>query len=250
MKKSLPIIVRQLLARLVFGGVSPPRLRRQQLASRWLTGYGIEIGALYNPLAVSATSKVTYVDRMDVEGLRRHYPELSKESLIPVDIIDDGEFLTKFSDESQDFIIANHFLEHCENPIGAVATWLRVLRSDGIAYVAVPDKRFTFDYARPATTWQHVLRDWRKGFLWSREEHYREWAKLVENTPPREINARVQTLMKIGYSIHFHVWTSQTLQEFFHRCNTELSFPFTICEFVRNEREIIVVLKKVEEPYV
>ena len=249
-KKSLSIIVRRLLARLCFGGISAHRRRRQQLASRWLRGCGIEIGALHNPLAVSAKSKVTYVDRMDVEGLRRHYPELSKESLMPVEIIDGGELLAKFADESQDFVIANHLLEHCENPIGTLAAWLRVLRSGGIAYIAVPDKRFTFDYARPATIWEHLLRDWREGFLWSREEHYREWAELVESKPPQEIDAHVQELMNIRYSIHFHVWTSQTFREFFHRCETELNLPFTICEFVRNGTETIVVLKKVEKPYV
>ena len=245
MKKSLPITVRQLLARLCFGGKSTRNRRRQQVASRWLTGHGIEIGALHNPLVVSVRSKVTYVDRMDVAGLRRHYPELAKDSLLSVDIIDDGELLAKFPDESQDFIIANHFLEHCENPIGVIAAWLRVLRVGGIAYATVPDKRFTFDYARPATTWQHILRDWSEGSLWSRKEHYREWAELVESTSPREVNARVQELMNTSYSIHFHVWTSQTLREFVHRCETELSLPFTICEFVRNGLETIVVFKKI-----
>ena len=131
------------------------------------------------------------------------------------------------------------------DPIGVIAAWLRVLRPGGIAFAAVPDKRFTFDYARPATTWQHILRDWSEGSLWSRKEHYREWAELVESTSPREVNSRVQELMNTSYSIHFHVWTSQTLREFVHRCETELSLPFTICEFVRNGLETIVVFKKI-----
>jgi predicted SAM-dependent methyltransferase len=245
MKKAPQLILRRMLAgpRQLF-----QRGRRKKIACRWLTGDGIEIGALHNPLSVPAECKVTYVDRMDVEDLRRQYTELSKSSLIPVDIVDDGEFLIKISNESQNFVIANHFLEHCENPIAALEAWLRVLKLGGIAFVTVPDKRFTFDFARPTTKWQHVLREYHEGCSWSRQEHYREWAELVDGVPAQELFSRVQTLMNLRYSIHFHVWTSQSLSNFFNRCEMETGLPFTICKFIPNGTETIVVLKKIEIP--
>jgi len=53
--------------------VAPPagayRLRTL-LTDEFLAGSGIEIGALHHPLAVPAGAKVTYVDRLDVHGLR------------------------------------------------------------------------------------------------------------------------------------------------------------------------------------
>ena len=52
---------------------------------------------------------MTYVDRMDENDLRRHYPELNDLPLVKVNIVDDGEKLTAFEPNSQDFIIANHF---------------------------------------------------------------------------------------------------------------------------------------------
>jgi predicted SAM-dependent methyltransferase len=60
---------------------------------------------------------VKYVDRLNVTELRKHYPELDHVNLVPVDIIDDGESLPSFKDESLDFIIANHILEHSAKPL-------------------------------------------------------------------------------------------------------------------------------------
>ena len=82
---------------------------RKSLAKRFIRGCGIEIGALHNPLWVPPRSRVTYVDRMDENDLRRHYPELNDLPLVKVNIVDDGEKLTAFEPNSQDFIIANHF---------------------------------------------------------------------------------------------------------------------------------------------
>ena len=93
---------------------------RKSLAKRFIRGRGIEIGALHNPLWVPPRSCVTYVDRMDENDLRRHYPELNDLPLVKVNIVDDGEKLTAFEPNSQDFIIANHFLEHAQNPISTI----------------------------------------------------------------------------------------------------------------------------------
>ncbi len=64
-------------------------------------------------------------------------------------MIDDGEHLASIGDESVDFVVANHFIEHCRDPIGALTTLLRVVRPGGVVFMAVPDKRQTFDRARP-----------------------------------------------------------------------------------------------------
>lgn len=50
---------------------------------------------------------------MTVFDLREHYSELSSLDLVIVDIICDGEKLEKIENDSQDFVIANHFFEHC-----------------------------------------------------------------------------------------------------------------------------------------
>lgn len=88
----------------------------------YLHGEGIEIGALHQPLDVSGLpiTRIRYVDRYDVPRLREHYPELGLHTIIPVDIVDDGQVLSKIEDESLDFIIANSMIEHSDNPLGAI----------------------------------------------------------------------------------------------------------------------------------
>lgn len=217
---------------------------RRALAKRYLRGSGIEIGPLHYPLPVGPQARVRTVDRLTLDELRRHYPELGEFALAKPDVVDDGERLEKFADGSLDFIVANHFLEHCQNPIATVATLLRVLRPGGRVFLAVPDKRHTFDSGRPVTTFDHVLRDFREGPLRSYESHLGEWATYVEKTAPESVGARVRELREQQYSIHFHCWTQSELLELFSRLPRETSLRYEVVEFFQNGGECIVILEK------
>ena len=132
---------------------------RREFADRFLAGSGLEIGALHLPLKTPPRAKVRYVDRMSVDDLRSEYAELAEWDLTPVDVIDNGELLTTIPDGSQDFVIANHFLEHCEDPISTIGTHLSKLKPGGVLFYAVPDKRYTFDCRRPVTPLDHMVAD-------------------------------------------------------------------------------------------
>ncbi|MBW8051172.1 MAG: methyltransferase domain-containing protein [Cytophagales bacterium] len=140
------------------------KIDRESIANLYLTGNGIEIGALHLPLKVPPSASVKYVDILPKSELEKHYPELLKDyELVEVDIVDDGEYLIKIQNSSLNFVIACHFLEHCQNPIAAVENFLRVLKPGGILYLAVPDKRYTFDKDRPITSFEHLLKDYEEG---------------------------------------------------------------------------------------
>lgn len=219
---------------------------RRTLAHRYLRGSGLEIGALHYPQEVPEGSNVSYVDRMDTADLRKQYPELSKESLVEPDIIDDGEKLSKVESASQDFIIANHFLEHCMDPIGTIENHLRVLKPGGFLFLGVPDKRDTFDKERPATTVAHLARDYTEGGQVSRHEHFQEWVGMMDKLSGTEADARVKELEEIDYSIHFHVWTPWEFTELLLYCKKELKFPIALEVIEKNHHEFIVVVKKDE----
>jgi SAM-dependent methyltransferase len=218
--------------------------RRRRISRRYLHGAGLEIGALHRPLGVPADAHVRYVDRMDVAELRSHYPELQAENLVTVDIIDNGELLASQADASADFIIANHFIEHTEDPIGALSNHLRVLRSGGILYLAVPDRRRTFDVDREPSPLAHVARDHRDGPAWSRALHQEEWARLVEKVPVDEVPERVRWLEEHDYSIHFHVWNPEEFRALLEFARDEEALPFAIEELQRNDHEFIVILRR------
>ncbi|MGA2470504.1 MAG: methyltransferase domain-containing protein [Solirubrobacteraceae bacterium] len=219
-------------------------VRRRRLSRRYLHGQGLEIGALHRPLPVAKDVTVRYVDRMHAASLRAHYPELQDEPLVDVDIIDNGETLSSQPDASADFIIANHFIEHTEDPIGAIANHLRALRPGGILYLAVPDRRHTFDSGREPTSLVHVVRDHREGPTWSRATHQREWAIHVEKVPETEAAERVRWLEEHDYSIHFHVWDPDSFRKLLEFARDEEKLPFVIQELTPNDHEFIVILRR------
>jgi SAM-dependent methyltransferase len=223
------------------------RTMREVIAWEYLKGNGLEIGALHGPLPLPPNVRASYVDRLTVEELRVHYPELKNLPLVPLDIIDDGEKLNSVPDGSQDFVIASHFIEHTQDPIGTIKRFLAVLKPGGILYLVVPDKRGTFDVRRQLTTLEHLYRDHEEGPAWSYEAHYYDMVEGVwENRPKEEIEAEAKRLMAIEYSIHFHVWTHTTFWEMLMAIRTRYAMPFDIYSLFYNEPgpESIVVLAK------
>ena len=218
--------------------------KRREIASQYLKGEGIEVGPLNAPLEVPAGVKVHYIDRMSVAELRTHYPELAGVNLIDVDIIDDGETLAGTQDNSWDFVIANHMIEHCQNPIGALENFLRVVKPEGIVYMGVPDKRHTFDRDRPLTSLDHLIRDYKEGPEWSRLPHYEEYVRLVDKFPEAQVAERMQYLVDIDYSIHFHVWTPDTFSELIQYFQQKLSVGLEVKLFQENCGEFICIFSK------
>jgi SAM-dependent methyltransferase len=185
---------------------------RDDLAFRYLRGDGIEIGALYSPLRVPPAARVRYVDHASGDELREIYPE--HDWLMAPDVIDEGERLGKFEDGSLDFVIANHMLEHAEDPIEALHHFLRVLRPGGILFLTLPDARHSFDGRRERTTVEHLLRDHREGPEVSRRQHYEEWARIIECVPEDQVARRADEFAAQGARNHFHVWELDTFLAF------------------------------------
>jgi predicted SAM-dependent methyltransferase len=212
---------------------------KRRRAVRWLNGAGIEIGALHNPLPVPSNAHVQYVDRMHSEELRRHYPELASESLAPVSIIGDAHDLSAIADGSLDFVIANHLVEHLDNPIRGLKEMVRVLRPGGVLYIALPEPRVSFDRFRELTPVGHIIDEYRNGPDSARGEHFRDWVHNVEahvegmpKLGDEGKAARVRELMELDYSIHFHVWRPDTFLEFLVAACHEADLSLEPLEFI------------------
>lgn len=209
---------------------------------RHLSGEGIEIGALHRPLWVPNAAHVRYVDAMARDDLLAELAGTIDDprSVVATDVVDDGERLERFADESLDFVIANHMLEHTEDPIGTLTNWSRVLRPGGVLFITLPDARHTFDAARPRTTVEHLLRDHREGPGVSREHHHREWARLVERLPEEHVRERVAQFEREQPRIHFHVWELEGFLEVLHA----LELPLRLEAAQAIAPEFTVVLRK------
>jgi len=218
---------------------------RTLLSHFYLKGKGLEIGALHHPLDIPANAFVEYVDRLPMEKLREHYPELKDQNLVCVDILDDGEKLATIRDCSRDFIIANHMLEHCISPITTLECFLSKLVAGGIIYIGIPDKRFCFDKERQLTTYQHLLDDYYQKN--DQFQHFLEWVRFVNLIDdPQEIQKNAMHLFSMGYSIHYHVWDYPSFVQFLIKTNEFLKNSFDILNisFSDFREEIITVLRK------
>ena len=221
---------------------------RRGVAQRYVGGDGIEIGALHSPFPVPKGARVRYVDRMTTAQLRDEYPELGGAELVDVDVVDDGERLDTFDAASQDFVIASHFLEHCEDPIGTLEAHLRVLRPGGILLLALPDRRADVDRRREPTPLSHIVADHERGPESSRAAHYREWASLVDlplgNIDADEVETHAAELERRRYSIHFHCWTPDEFAAQLREVLPRLSVRAEVVEERENRHEFLVIVRR------
>jgi SAM-dependent methyltransferase len=222
--------------------------KKRERLTTWLRGEGIEIGALNLPLQVHGNAHVRYVDRMSVDEQRRHYPELAEGFLAPVDELASAEDLTGFDDSSLDFVIANHLLEHLEDPIAGLLEFERVLKPGGVLYLGLPDQRQTFDRNRELTTVEHLMRDHDQGPAASRRDHYEDWARNVMHAFPGDVTATADSCMANEYSIHFHCWQPDSFLDFFVATREKTGLDFEVAAFAppetEHDDEFIVVLVK------
>jgi len=78
-------------------------------------------------------------------------------------IIAEGSELGFIDNNSYDFVIASHALEHFANPVKALREWRRIIKKGGALILVLPDGRKTFDHRRPITSVAHMYEDYQRG---------------------------------------------------------------------------------------
>ena len=232
----------------------------KRMFSGYLKGVGIEIGALDHPMIVPQGTKVLYVDRLDKDALRHQYPELKKAEIVDVDVVASIATLdSAFPPNSLDFVIANHIIEHVDDPLGALIQFHQVLRVGGVLHLAVPDKRATFDRDRPRTPLSHCILDHEVSNEFQREKrdilHYQEWVAKVPQYYPkqqRDYQSNLEELWKDRYCIHLHVWEPNDWPEIINYLN-QIDYPYLLLDYSNvfcpeQRNEFVLILRKEKVP--
>jgi hypothetical protein len=224
-------------------------LNRESIASYYLFGNGLEIGAMDAPLKLASFLNVKYLDRCSKLESELIFPELTGK-LVDVDIIFDIDKIERHKIGEFDFIIANHVLEHLENPIAVLIGLVQNLKSEGYIFLSLPDKRYTFDINRACTTIDHLVEEYEHGFEKNRHGHYFDFVcntELGAGKSETEVNSIIEELIATNFSIHFHVWDHSSYIDFFNFIIDKYRMPLEIV-FSKGsngiDNESIIVLKK------
>ena len=178
---------------------------RAEIAGR-LHGKGVEIGALHRPLVCPNAVEMDYVDRLSYEDLKIHYAELKSLDIVHPTIVTDAETLTGISDNAYDFLVSAHIIEHMRDPIGALFSWVRVVRPGGYVYLIIPDAREIFDRYRERTSLEHLIMDYVEPSVERDYLHYLDYSLFVHDKIDGGAIEDADRLVADDYSIHYHVF--------------------------------------------
>jgi SAM-dependent methyltransferase len=236
--------------------------KREKLAYKYLRGEGLEIGALSTPLRVFHGARVRYLDNTTRAENIAKFPELSPDAIVEPTYICDGFSMSAVPDASQDFLIANHVLEHAPDPIGVLRAWLRVLRPGKIAYVTVPVVSECFDRGRAVTPVEHVIEDFdlsskgQKDAMRERNKaHYAEWLTISLPTIKRERGEPADALSSEAFAreiddwanrnaeIHFHTFTAASMRSLIERITTSGLLGASLVQLKDCGPELIAIVK-------
>ena len=125
-------------------------------------GLGLEIGPSHNPLAPKKEGfNVHVLDHASADELREKYAEhgVNLKNIEEVDYIWRGEPFCELIGYSQyyDWIIASNVIEHTPDLISFLQDCEKLLKSNGVLSLIIPDKRFCFDYLNPTSSTGEVL---------------------------------------------------------------------------------------------
>jgi len=127
-----------------------------------LSGLGLEVGPSHDPVAPKAGGyNVHIVDHLPQDELKAKYVGhgVNIDNIEPVDFVWAGQPLDELVGGKgiYDWIIASHVIEHVPDLIRFVRECQSILKPDGIISLAIPDRRYCFDYLRPASSTGQVI---------------------------------------------------------------------------------------------
>ena len=246
--------------------IFPSYHAREKASFRYLRGQGLEIGALQHPLEVLPGVVVKYVDYATKEENVKKYPDIDGSRIVVTDHVGDGFELSFIRSASQEFIIANHVLEHAPNPLQVLLNWSSALKANGILFLTLPNADKSFDKGRMITSVEHIVEDYElvkagkmDAFAARNREHFREFVDISIPNLKRvhrnlktyrteaEKNAYVDKLMReSSVDPHFHVFTKSSLVSIINHLIAHHLQELSLREVItsRSGFEYVVILEK------
>jgi rhamnosyltransferase len=268
-KKKLKLFAKRTLSRLRMDTYD----RRKFVLTQGIdikNGSGLEIGPLDKPLVSKKDGQIKYLDYLSRQELiARHKGSVDPEDMVEINYVNSPmNPLSEAIPEKFDYVVACDVLGYIPNMIAWLNELHKILKDGGYLYLAVPDRRYTFDIARPATPLSHFLDDYQQNVKTADFDHVFEHIYLKRdittgdawnNKVADKINikrfsaedAYQRTIYEMEPGkypeVHCHVFTSQ---DFLNIVNTLIEMKlidYTVHKFEdvsRPYNEFILILKK------
>lgn len=213
-------MLKRILNKIKYSSKKAGKFKESELAHTYLDGlHGYEIGgSAHNSFGLSTKN----IDITDITNTQYKKAELEVcGEQLKVDIVSPGDDLP-FKDDSVDFILSSHVLEHFYDPIKALKEWYRVIRPGGYIFAIIPHKERTFDKDRERTTLEELI-----------ERHNEEDNKKVTEVIGSEI-----------IDHHFSVWITEDLIQLIKYLEWDIVDYQDIDDKVGNGFTIVIKINK------
>jgi len=158
----------------------------------------VEVGPSHNPIIAKRLGfDVRTVDHADATQLAKKYTGFGVDvsRIEPVDVIWTGGRLSDaLSRRDAAAIVCSHMIEHATDFIGFLDDCTELLAPDGRILLAVPDRRYCFDFLHPTSDVAKVLDDHRQ------QRRIHSFASLFRNTT--NVAARIDGTDRIAWGQH------------------------------------------------
>jgi len=222
---------------------------RNDYALRYITGSGYEIGAQNSPLMCTNADRIMYIDYLSRTESAQKY-NIQENKCVEVDIIADANDLTCIPPDSASFIIANHVLEHCQNPVSTLQGWMRILRTKGILFLTLPNyKANEFDFEKSPTSVNHFIEDSRKASRGEdiATEHIKEHIQLIDGIDPYDkerFSRRYREIVASNLHTHYHVFDRKNVLELLHVIHRQAPIRIVNSFAYADSFELLFILEK------
>jgi SAM-dependent methyltransferase len=184
---------------------------------------GIEIGgSAHNPFNIPGCKNVSYTRSNDTPFANDEMRLI--ESRLPIDYIAWMHRLP-LVDNSVDFVLNSHVIEHAYDPIATLKEWYRVIKPGGLIFCIVPHKDRTFDKDREVTTLDE---------LWQRHQYSDNGMPGFKPNGEREVSYNPEH--------HYSVWRTKDFIDLVESMGMTVDFVLDIDDKVGNG--FTVVIKK------
>ena len=218
---------------------------------RYLTGVGMEVGPGENPIA---TSKNTVFLEKFVNNYDLLFPKANKKKFIDGTAED-----IPATENSFDFIVSAHCLEHCIDPIKVLKEFKRVLKPNGTMVLILPHCERTFDKGRRISSLSSHIDDHknkvsRENYLETKGKYYdvfedflqiatkwprHTWISSAKNNDGSWNKAKI---LDEGI-IHYHVWTQNELLDLLKYIGCSISL---VMDVMPGRKDSFIIVAKVK----